>query len=65
MERIDKILPDAICDLIEKVYQGNDKIENKIASLIVTRRNAHGNDKIQNCCDKYLDLLYDEKYKMN
>lgn len=65
MEKIDKIVPDAICDLIEKVYNGKDNINNKIASLIVTRRNAHGNEKIQNCCNKYLDLLYDEKYKIN
>ena len=63
MERIKNIIPEAMVDLIKRVYEGNETIERKIAVLIVTRRNAHGNFKIQDECNKYLTLLYDEKYK--
>ena len=37
---------------------------NKIAELIVARRNAHGNDKEQQRINKKLEKLYKIKYTM-
>ena len=48
--------------LIKAVYEGKSTIEQKIAILILTRRENHGNTKIQNACNFYLDKLYDKKY---
>lgn len=64
MELLSNVLDNAIINLIEKTYFGKTTIENKIAVLINTRRNAHGNDKVQDACNKYLTLLYDEKYAL-
>lgn len=64
MTHIREAVDNAIIDLIKRFYEGRAPIHQKIAVLIVTRRENHGNDKIQDECSKYLELLYDEKYKM-
>lgn len=63
MEKFNVAVDEAIVDLVKRTYEGNTTIENKIAILINTRRQAHGNDLIQDACNEYLTLLYDEKYK--
>lgn len=49
--------------MLEEVYNGPANIKDKIAMMIVTRRENHGNDKIQNKCNEYLTKLYDIKYE--
>lgn len=41
-----------------------ENLINKIAELIVARRNAHGNDKEQQRINEKLDKLYQIKYTM-
>lgn len=54
---------DIILRSIEEIYKGPSTLQLKIASLIVIRRDNHGNDKIQNKCNTYLTKLYEEKYE--
>lgn len=54
---------DIILQSIEEIYKGPSTLQLKIASLIVIRRDNHGNDKIQNKCNTYLTKLYEEKYE--
>ena len=63
MYHIKEIVPTVIKDFIKKVYEGRASITQKIATLIITRRENHGNYDIQNECSKYLELLYEEKYE--
>lgn len=41
-----------------------ENLINKIAELIVARRNAHGNDKEQQRINEKLEKLYKIKYTM-
>lgn len=64
MEHVKTILPRVMKDLLKRVYEGPAPIHQKIMFLINSRRDYHGNDEMQSECNKYLTLLYDEKYKM-
>ena len=52
-----------ILNCIDDIYKGPSTLQLKISTLIVIRRDNHGNDKIQNKCNTYLTKLYYEKYK--
>lgn len=49
-------------DIIEKIISSKGSIADKIGMLIRARRDNHGNEAIQNKCNKALDWLYDLKY---
>lgn len=63
MYHIKEVIPTVIKDLIKKVYEGRASITQKITTLIITRRENHGNQEIQEECNKYLELLYDKKFE--
>ena len=48
-------------DIIEKIISSKGSIADKIGMLIRARRDNHGNEAIQNKCNKALDWLYDNK----
>ena len=50
--------------IIEEVNNGKASVGQKIQTLVKIRRESHGNDAIQNKCNKYLDELYNKKYEM-
>lgn len=64
MEHVKTILPRVMKDLLKKVYEGRAPLHQKIAFLCNSRRAYHGNEEMQAECNKYLTLLYDEKYKI-
>lgn len=52
-----------ILQSINEIYKSPVTLQKKIATLIVIRRDNHGNTKIQDECNTHLTKLYDEKYK--
>lgn len=55
---------DIIKSAIREIYRGPADIELKISSLIVIRRDNHGDEEIQELCNTYLNKLYDLKYSI-
>lgn len=49
--------------LIKLTYNSKGEIRQKIAFLINTRKSEKSN-LIINACNKYLDLLYNQKYEL-
>lgn len=64
MEHVKTILPRVMKDMLKKVYEGPAPLHQKIMFLCNSRKDYHGNDEMQAECNKYLTLLYDEKYKI-
>ena len=52
-----------IIKLIKLTYTSKGDVRQKIALLINTR-SSEKSKLIQNACNKYLDLLYNQKYEM-
>lgn len=55
---------DIIKSAIKEIYRGPADTKLKISSLIVIRRDNHGDEEIQELCNTYLNKLYDLKYSI-
>lgn len=64
MVHIKDAIDNVLLSMMEKVYKGKAPISQKIAIMILTRREYHGNERIQSKCNEYLDDLYNKKYEM-
>lgn len=63
MIHIKEVIDDVILDLMERVFNGRAPLKQKIAIMIITRRDYHGNKKVQDKCNEYLEVLYEESYR--
>ena len=64
MVHIKDAIDNVLLSMMEKVYKGKAPIDQKITVMILTRREHHGNERIQSKCNEYLDDLYNKKYEM-
>lgn len=53
-----------VSNSIDEIYKSPENITKKIGALIIIRRENHGNEVIQDKCNKYLTELYATKYDM-
>lgn len=50
--------------VMSEIWKSPTSVGQKIQAYIKIRRDNHGNDKIQDLCSKYLDMLYETKFEM-
>lgn len=56
--------PQSIEELVKMVYENKlNSLENKIKILIRSRATAPIGSELEHACNKYLTLLYKEKYR--